>query len=130
MNNKGADQSARMRRLICAFVVRKWHKTHFRTTWPSLISIYTVCPGLSVPILRIITVIFSSWQSHSFQSKYIAQELSSFKSCAVRYICVHKHDQESGYCDWVWYHVMGHDTSEKQHYKSEHCAPCRNQTPS
>ena len=24
-NNKGADQTARMRRLICAFVVRIWH---------------------------------------------------------------------------------------------------------
>ena len=27
--NKGADQTARMRRLICAFVVRTWHKIHF-----------------------------------------------------------------------------------------------------
>ena len=26
MNNKGADQTARMRRLICAFVVHIWHK--------------------------------------------------------------------------------------------------------
>ena len=34
MNNKGADQTARMRRLICAFVVRILHKTHFRMTWP------------------------------------------------------------------------------------------------
>ena len=29
MNNKGADQTAQMRRLICAFVVRIWHKTGF-----------------------------------------------------------------------------------------------------
>ena len=29
MNNKDADQTARMRRLIWAFVVRIWHKTHF-----------------------------------------------------------------------------------------------------
>ena len=29
MNNKGADQTAWMHRLICAFVVGKWHKTHF-----------------------------------------------------------------------------------------------------
>ena len=28
-NNKGADQTARMRRLICAFVVRIWHKQVF-----------------------------------------------------------------------------------------------------
>ena len=27
--NKGADQTARMRRLICAFVVRVFNKTHF-----------------------------------------------------------------------------------------------------
>ena len=27
--NKGADQTARMRRLICAFVVRIWHNTRF-----------------------------------------------------------------------------------------------------
>ena len=33
-NIKGADQTARMRRLICTFVVRIWHKTHFRMTWP------------------------------------------------------------------------------------------------
>ena len=32
-NNKGADQTARMRRLICAFVVRIWHKTHFLMAW-------------------------------------------------------------------------------------------------
>ena len=32
----------------------------------------------------------------------------------------------------VWYHVkcLGHDTSVRQHYKSEHWAPYRNQTPS
>ena len=29
MMNKGADHTARMRRLICAFVVRIWHKTRF-----------------------------------------------------------------------------------------------------
>ena len=28
-NNKGTDQTARMRRLICTFVVRIWHKTGF-----------------------------------------------------------------------------------------------------
>ena len=31
--NKGADQTAPMRRLICAFVVRIWHKTHFLMAW-------------------------------------------------------------------------------------------------
>ena len=29
MNNKGADHTARMRRLVCAFAVRKSHKTGF-----------------------------------------------------------------------------------------------------
>ena len=32
-NNKGADQTVQMRRLICAFVVRIWHKTHFLMAW-------------------------------------------------------------------------------------------------
>ena len=41
-------------------------------------------------------------------------------------------DPVSGQCDWVWYHVkcLGHETSVKQHYKSEHLVPCRNQTSS
>ena len=34
MNNKGAEQTARMRRLICAFVVRIWHKQVLLMTWP------------------------------------------------------------------------------------------------
>ena len=40
-------------------------------------------------------------------------------------------DPVSGYSDWVWYHVkcLVHDTSVRQHYKSEHWAPCHNQTP-
>ena len=31
-------------------------------------------------------------------------------------------DPVSGQYDWVWYHVkcLGHDTSVRQHYKSEH----------
>ena len=33
VNNSGADQTARMRRLICAFIVRIWHKTGFLMTW-------------------------------------------------------------------------------------------------
>ena len=36
MNNKGADQTARMRRLVFALVVRIWHKTRFWSTWPIL----------------------------------------------------------------------------------------------
>ena len=33
-NNKGADQTARMRKLVCACVVRKPPKTGFLTLWP------------------------------------------------------------------------------------------------
>ena len=33
-NNKGADQSAQMRRLICVFVVRKFPKTGFLASRP------------------------------------------------------------------------------------------------
>ena len=40
MNNKGADQTAWMRRLICAFVVRIWHKTHFLMAWLNFYSQY------------------------------------------------------------------------------------------
>ena len=34
MNNKGADQTARMRRLVCAFVVHKPPKTGFLASRP------------------------------------------------------------------------------------------------
>ena len=34
-SNKDADQTAPMRRLIYAFVVRIWYKTRFRSTWPN-----------------------------------------------------------------------------------------------
>ena len=36
MNNNGPDQSARMRRLVCAFVVRNPPKTGFLASWPVL----------------------------------------------------------------------------------------------
>ena len=41
-------------------------------------------------------------------------------------------DPVSGWCDRVWYHVkcLGHYTSVRQLYKSEHWAPCHHQTPS
>ena len=34
VNNKGADQTARMRRLVCTLVVRTSPKTGFLATWP------------------------------------------------------------------------------------------------
>ena len=33
VNNKGTDQTVGMRRLICTFVVRMWHKAGFLITW-------------------------------------------------------------------------------------------------
>ena len=43
MNNKGADQTARMHRLICAFIVRAPPKTGFPTSRPICdIGAYTV----------------------------------------------------------------------------------------
>ena len=46
MNNKSADQTAWMRRLICTFVVRIGHKIHFRMTWPNLQSRLSINPHL------------------------------------------------------------------------------------
>ena len=42
-NNKSADQTARMRKLICAFVVRIWHKIHFLMTWLIYFSSWYKC---------------------------------------------------------------------------------------
>ena len=33
VNNKGADQTVQMRRLMCTFVVHIWNKTHFLMAW-------------------------------------------------------------------------------------------------
>ena len=79
MNNKGADQTSQVRRLICAFVVRIWQKQIFpwcgsyremQTKWqinPDLAWIYTV--GLDLPVykLRIGTVIIAPlWKSGGY----------------------------------------------------------------
>ena len=46
-NNKGVDQSARMRRLVCACVVRKTPKTGFLTSRPTqsllMVGKYQIC---------------------------------------------------------------------------------------
>ena len=42
--NKGADQTAQMRKLICTFVVRIWHKTGCRMTRPKL----SVCKACKI----------------------------------------------------------------------------------
>ena len=46
MNNKSADQTARIRRLICAFVVRIWQKQVFsgRGSYDS----ETICPNWEI----------------------------------------------------------------------------------
>ena len=44
-NNKGADQAARMRRLVCAFVVRKVPKTGFLASRPINITAVNVMNG-------------------------------------------------------------------------------------
>ena len=75
-NNKGADQTARMRRLVCAFVVHIWHKQifswrgsyygHDRLLWLilklSLVFCINLRTSLKVVIfqLRILSVFFSS----------------------------------------------------------------------
>ena len=46
MNNKGADQTARMRRVIYTFVFRIWHKTHFHMTGPNYNN-SLLCPNFS-----------------------------------------------------------------------------------
>ena len=38
-NNKGADQSARMRRLVCAFVGCQPPKTGFLASWPLMMAV-------------------------------------------------------------------------------------------
>ena len=57
-NSKGADQTARMWRLICAFVVRTWYKqvfcdvTHISLCWSKQKHWTTTCikqPAISVP---------------------------------------------------------------------------------
>ena len=42
-NSKGADQSAQMRRLVCAFVVRKPPKTGFLASKPSHVTMSRTC---------------------------------------------------------------------------------------
>ena len=49
-NNKGADQTARMRRLVCSFVVRKPPKKVYLALWPicALVEMSMRCMGHSV----------------------------------------------------------------------------------
>ena len=70
MNNKGADQTARMRRLICAFVVRKRHKTHFRMAWPILLFIDFFIDGIDS----------TNFNLHSFKSYCVCDFKNKAKS--------------------------------------------------
>ena len=70
MNNKGADQTARMRRLICAFVVHIWHKTHFLMA--QLIS--SLCDDVLRPLLTAmegVSIWSFYWASHLISSQSI-----------------------------------------------------------
>ena len=71
-NNKGADQTARMRRLVCAFVVRKQQSQGFRVEANMLLNsglrmttglahtlyMYSVCSKVAHHTLTRITSIF------------------------------------------------------------------------
>ena len=70
MNNKGADQTARMRRLICTFVVCIWHMTHFRMTWP--IRFFQVLCGCTQLYWR--NVSWASYNSANFTCRCIKTE--------------------------------------------------------
>ena len=56
-NNKGADQSARMRRLVCACVVCKPRKTGFLASRPS----YNINVTLSVKLSTVLYFIALNW---------------------------------------------------------------------
>ena len=68
-NNKGADQTAQMRRLICTFVVRIWHKQVFSWRGPYIcswtvkaLSRLSTCAGSPEPLLVIYAkIIFYAW---------------------------------------------------------------------
>ena len=90
-----------------------------------ILAITNLCPlqgtgghGLD-PGLRLTKVVKNGTSCSSFGTQIDGVELGPV-------------DPVSGQCDWVWYHVkcLGHDISVRQQYKSEHWAPCRNQTPS
>ena len=60
MNDKGADQTAQMRRLVCAFVVRKLSKTGFLATKPICDQIAHIMSVLSVHIAEDYFVCFDA----------------------------------------------------------------------
>ena len=61
-NNKGADQTARMRRLVCAFVVRKPPKTGFLATGPNYTYPYLVFKANEVGLVRASSNIITDWE--------------------------------------------------------------------
>ena len=62
VNNKGADQTARMHRLICTFVVRIWHKQVFSWRGSYLRDIWDISLEWIVPRL----LSFNRWNVQVF----------------------------------------------------------------
>ena len=63
-NNKGADQTARMRRLICAFVVRIWQKQVF--SWGGSYLVQTYCKNPKISDNRNMAVIILKFEQFGF----------------------------------------------------------------
>ena len=80
MNTKDADQTARIRRLICAFVVRIWHKQVFSRCGSNILLFTLYAKERSKPntikTVTAITVIVKTSQgmieeNHSYRWTYI-----------------------------------------------------------
>ena len=56
-NNKGADQSARVRRLVCACVVLKPPMTAFPTLWPILYFLLLLLLEFQTTVLRMTMIV-------------------------------------------------------------------------
>ena len=56
-----------MHRLICAFVVRIWHKTHFRMTWPMYV--WGITNSMTLRSLFTCTCSFQCLEAHDWCSR-------------------------------------------------------------
>ena len=79
MNNKGADKTPRMLRLICAFVVRIWHKQVF--SWQGSIFV------MSEQILHMDMRLFSVWTNVTNEKNVIIHKCEMY---CVRTYVTHK----------------------------------------
>ena len=77
MNNKGADQTARMRRLVCTCVVRKPPKTGFLASRPIYRTSFFVCYHRNIALINVkIQGQFSRLHEHFVSSMNDALEVS------------------------------------------------------